>query len=380
MSIDHAPLSSLERELSSLTRATGDAPILWKAALDSARTDRAPRVSWLANVRLPMGLIASAAGVLLCVFLIGVMVPSLGSRAGRAPRVGAPMTSQSPQRGADPTGVFNGAGYRGLSSSSASIAHGAAGQPPASLPAQAAPAAQDATPRLVIRKAQIELITPDVRAAFMKAGMLLSEAQGEFVEESGMSGADASLSATLKLRVAAPRLATVLTGLRGLGVVTSETTSGEDVTEQMVDLDARLRNEQRIEAELLALLESRENAPLEDILKVRESVGRVRENIERMTASRERLSRLVSLATILVVIRSDAAPAAKTGIGQYFVEGIGNAWGRGVRTLADSFAAIVRIAVGGLFGWIALAFGILALRLLWRRMQNALAAEPPPRL
>ena len=132
--------------------------------------------------------------------------------------------------------------------------------------------------------------------------------------------------------MAAGRLGEVLNALRELGEVKSVRKGGQDVTTQVVDLEARLRNERRIETELLALFDQRKDATLEEILKLRDKLGEVRRQIEQLVAQRQRLSRLVSLATILVIIRTPDARAeqeADLGLGAYFSESIGAAWKRG---------------------------------------------------
>ena len=180
--------------------------------------------------------------------------------------------------------------------------------------------------RHVVRKATIELTTNDVRAAFLKAAMLVSAVGGEFVQDSGLIGSGETAKANLTLRVAAERLPEVLNELRELGKVRAERTVGEDVTTQVVDLEARLRNEKRVEDELLDLMERRDDAPLKEILDLRDKLAQVRQAIERMTAQRERLGRLVSLATVLVLIRAeDAPPPTRPGIGAYFGDSISKA-------------------------------------------------------
>lgn len=396
---------NLERELAALTAPSAAEPDLWRTALSSAGGRAGPRASILAR-RIPQSALAVAAVVVLCVFLVGAILPSLG-KARSSARVSSAV-EQAPDAtirgdelrrantaGGDPEGEAGSLGYA------------YAYQPPvggrvskwaSEFQDAAKPDAQQPTPadRFVIRKAQLELKSKDVRATFIKASMLLSEASGEYMEESSLTGQDAqldkdgnitrpsTLAASVKLRVTATRLGTVLAQLRELGEVVSETAGGEDVTEQMVDLEARIRNEQRVETELLALLESRKGEPLEGILKLRESIGNVRQNIERMTAQRERLSRLVSLATVLVIIRADASPAAviippQESLGEYFLRGLKTAYTRGIRTLADSAAWLVQSLIGGLPWWLLLAAVILALRLAWRRYQRAMAAEPAPR-
>lgn len=223
--------------------------------------------------------------------------------------------------------------------------------------------------RHVIRKATIELRSRDVRAAFARAALLVSEAGGEFVQESTLSGQEDRLQANLTLRVAAERLSTVLQALRELGEVRSEAAGGEDVTSQVVDLEARLKNERRVEQELLQLLESRKDAPLKEVLELRTAIDGVRQSIETMTAQRERLSRLVSLATVLVLIRTPDAPdkPVDEGIASYLATSLQRAALRGVRAMIDTLAGLTLVLIGGGI-WIVLA--ILAGWVAWRALRR----------
>ena len=217
--------------------------------------------------------------------------------------------------------------------------------------------------RQVIRKATMELLTDDVRATFLKATQLLSEARSEYLEASSLTGTGDEMQASLTLRVAADRLSEVLNQLRQLGEVRSEDSRGEDVTSQVVDLDARLRNERHIETELLDLLERRNDAPLKEILQVRSRINEVRQSIERLTAQQQRLSRLVSLASILVIIRAEDAPAPEpaSDLGKYFSENVGASWTSGLRFLSDTIASLLRVLVGGVIWWVLLTVAILAI-------------------
>ena len=222
---------------------------------------------------------------------------------------------------------------------------------------------QEPIDRQVIRKATIVLLTNDVRATFLKATQLTSEARSEYLEGSSLTGTGDEMQASLTLRVAADRLAEVLNQLRQLGEVQSEDSRGEDVTSQVVDLDARLRNERRIETELLELLEKRDGAPLKEILQLRSRINEVRQSIERLTAQQHRLSRLVSLATILVIIRAEDAPQPKPepALGKYFSDRVGTSWTSGLRFLSDTIANLLRVLVGGVIWWVLLTVAILAI-------------------
>lgn len=230
---------------------------------------------------------------------------------------------------------------------------------PTGLPGSTPPTGE----RHVIRRATIEIKTTDVRGAFLKAQHLLETGHGEYVQDSSIRGEVEDARAEMTLRVAAGRLSAVLNALRELGDVQTEYMTGEDVTMQIVDLEARLRNEQRVEAEVLKLLETRQDAPLEEVLKLRQSLGEIRTRIEQMLGQREQLGRLVSLSTILVLIRAgDPPPVEADSLWTAFCDSMSSAWRNGVAFLGDVIAAIVRVLIGGLVFWIALIAVIFAIR------------------
>ncbi len=149
-----------------------------------------------------------------------------------------------------------------------------------------------------------------------------------------------------------------LNDLRQLAKVKSESASGDDVAEQVVDLDARLRNERRVEQEVLSLLDSRKDAPPKDVLDLRDKLAGLRQNIEQLQARKDNLARQVALATVLLIIRPvDALPEEPKSqlapIGEYF----SSSWRvrrSGSQNLADALAWLTRTLIGGLPLWILL--------------------------
>src|SRR5262249_6136170 len=134
--------------------------------------------------------------------------------------------------------------------------------------------------RSVIRKANIELIVDDVRSTFAKVQQMLRPEIGEFAEGSTLTGQDAQTRGQVTLRVAAARADDVLHELRLMGKVESESAPGDDVTDQVIDLGARLRNERQVEAEVLKPLQTRQDAPLKEILDLRDKLSSIRQTIE----------------------------------------------------------------------------------------------------
>lgn len=220
-------------------------------------------------------------------------------------------------------------------------------------------------PRAIQRSAAMELTTGAIRPLFDRVTAMIDPSLGEFVENAsaGEHRADATL------RIAAQRLDAVMRSIReldGVAEVRREELSAVDATDRRADLSARLANERRIEVELLELLDKRPDAPLADVLKVREALGEVRLNIERLDAERATLNERVALATLRVSVLAidQAVEPGASGL----LNDLGEAFARGGRTLAGSAAWILEAFIGGLIAWVILAVvGVWAYRSLrWR--------------
>lgn len=365
---------NLEARLAELTQWEGGATALWRQALSAQKAaSRSGRSQW-ARLRAwqPSGLaLASTALGALFVTAVALNIPNL-STAGRNPASTYPDGSVAvAKRYQD----LRGAGHPFILGTPSVSAQGAAGSqtgPPSDVdyayqyqgktPSQFISPSTVAPDRQVVRRATVELRSEDVRAVFLKVQHVVHPEDGEYVEDSALSGTGRDAEANLTLRVASSRLSDVLNELRQIAEVFSESKSGQDVTAQVVDIEARLRNERRVEEEILDLLQRRENSDLKDILDTRERLAQVRQQIESLTGQREQLGKLVSLATVLVIIRATDAPQSHQGsLRAYFGESIGAAWRGSLLFLADTLATMMRILVGGALIWVPVAGGIWAI-------------------
>ncbi len=111
-------------------------------------------------------------------------------------------------------------------------------------------------------------------------------------------------SASLTVRVPADKLSAVLQQIRGLGRVRQDQLSTEEVTEQVVDLEARIKNARTTEQRLIAVLTDR-TGKVKDILEVEREIARTREEIERMEAQRQNLMRRVEMASVNITLSEE---------------------------------------------------------------------------
>jgi hypothetical protein len=179
------------------------------------------------------------------------------------------------------------------------------------------------------------------------------------------SGSAHTLSASF--RVPADQLDAALAEIKQLARVEKESQGGEEVTDQYVDLTARLSNARRTEQTLLDVLEKR-TGKLSDVLAVEQELARVREEIERMQAELKNLQNRVSFATLQVELRDEYK--AELEIPPSVGRRLWNSLVEGFRTAADSVVGVVLFLLN--VGPVLLLWALVLfwpVRYAWRRVR-----------
>lgn len=154
--------------------------------------------------------------------------------------------------------------------------------------------------RMLIRTAQLSITVTDTAKAVQEA-KAVAEGLGGYVTSSQMYKQGERLYATMVLRVPAERFDDALAQIKALAVeVERESVQGKDVTEEYVDLQARLRNLELTEKELQQLLrEVRERTQkAEDVLAVYRELTEIRGQIEQLKGRMQYLERQVDFSSI----------------------------------------------------------------------------------
>ena len=191
------------------------------------------------------------------------------------------------------------------------------------------------TERKIIQTASLSIEVDDFQTRSDALTRIVERSNGfisgsyTYVTDTGRKRGD------ITLRVPHDAFLSVIGELEQLGTVQSKHTSGEDVTEEYIDLTARLNNSERQEQRLLAILEMAEN--VEEVLEVERDLERIRGDIERLTGRITYLDNRVELATISVSL--------------YEPEPITHSWGirDAFRAAFEGFVSVIRgliIAVG----------------------------------
>jgi hypothetical protein len=175
------------------------------------------------------------------------------------------------------------------------------------------------------------------------------------IDATAARGSSRSLNATL--RVPAGSLDAAIASLKRLGHVVAESRGGDDVTEQVVDIAARLANARNTEVRLTDVLRQR-TGKVSDVLEAEREIARVRGEIERLDAERKNLDKRVTYATL--TLRVSEEPKAALDIGTQSVSArYRNALVDGLRGALESLLEVTLVLLRvapTLAVWAALLF------------------------
>jgi hypothetical protein len=161
--------------------------------------------------------------------------------------------------------------------------------------------------RKIIRNGELT-IESDNPADGQRRIASIAEGHGGFVVKSEISQSDSSngspqnSTVSLVIRVPFAHFNAAIEEIRGTGKrVAQEKTTGEDVTEQYVDLEARIKTKKAMELQFLEIL--KQARTVSDALEVQTQVANVRTEIEQLEGKRRLLENQSALSTITVNLR-----------------------------------------------------------------------------
>jgi hypothetical protein len=210
---------------------------------------------------------------------------------------------------------------------------------------------------MIVRTAAVTLTTKDFDKARAGLDNILKWHHGYVGELNVNTPVGMGHTINAALRVPADQLEATLADLRKLGRVEAESQSGQEVTAQYVDLEARLANARNTERRLTDLLQQR-TGKLSDVLAVETELSRVRGQIEGMESERKNLANQVDFATLNVTVNEDykaqlqvVPPSTSTQFRNAAVDGY--------RTMVDGIVGVGVFLVSyapSLLFWAALLF------------------------
>jgi PKD repeat protein len=157
--------------------------------------------------------------------------------------------------------------------------------------------------RMVVRTGNIQLVVSDVAKALDNVINIAKDNGGYVVTSQKWKEGERNIG-TISIRVLAENYDKSIAALRGMALsIISESSSSQDVTQEYVDLDSRVKNLEATEAQLLKIMASATKT--EDILSIQRELTNVRGQIEQAKGRMQYLQRTSS--TSLIDVRLNEA-------------------------------------------------------------------------
>ncbi|WP_079086558.1 DUF4349 domain-containing protein [Streptomyces silvensis] len=222
----------------------------------------------------------------------------------------------------------------------------------------------------VIRTASLTVRVKDVPRAVERARTVAEDAGGLVGDESTDRGRHGDDRSRVVLRVPQDRYGQVLSELAGAGRLVSRSAKAEDVTEQVVDVESRIRTQRASVARVRALMDRATR--IGDIVSLEGELSSRQSDLESLLAQQASLKDRTAMATITLTLTESPRPSAAGGDddGTSFADALSGGWGAFVTML----------------GWVAVALAaalpfaavVALLALLWLRVARPRLARRGP--
>jgi len=231
----------------------------------------------------------------------------------------------------------------------------------------------EAADRKIIRNAEITIEVPSTTAAQHEVTSI-AESHGGFVvtseakQRESNDPAQRTLDIKLVVRVPSNQFGRAFDEIKKLaGNTPSENVTSQDVTEDFIDLEARIKTQKALEVQFLEIM--RQANKIADALEVQRQIAEVRTDIEKLEGRKRFLENRSSLSTINVNIQTPKPVIAVTETG--FRRSLREAVSDSITLASDLvlfFARfLIMMAPVALF---VLLPSALMIRYLWRRAKR----------
>lgn len=233
--------------------------------------------------------------------------------------------------------------------------------------ATAAPSeAGRASERQVVRTGALSLRSPDLAATAEKLRQLAESLGGYVASESTWAGGEATAGTSrIVFSVPSTDLDRFMTEAAKLGELTSRAVTARDVTEQVVDVEARIRTLRESIARIRALMSKA--GSITEIARVEQELTQRQSELEALLAKQKALKSQVERAPVTVtLLRPGQAETPNP-----FLTGLSQGW----EALQKSIAVLLTL-IGGVLPF-ALVGGAVAWPIV-RRLRSRAAARKTP--
>lgn len=217
--------------------------------------------------------------------------------------------------------------------------------------------------KAIISRGQVSLESTDLDQARFELKKLLDRWGGTIANEESSADEEGRTDAQeLELRVPSQHFGAAMDAISGLGTLVDRSRTSEDVTTQVIDINARVRSQKLSLARIQALLDRAES--LNQVISIESQLSRRQAELESLEQQQKYLADQTAESTISVYLTlADDGTAQEDDEAGGFSAGLRDGW--------DAFRSTTTGVLQGLgallpFGVVAAVIGVPA-GLAWRR-------------
>lgn len=193
--------------------------------------------------------------------------------------------------------------------------------------------------RMVIYHAELNLEVKNFETARKGLEEKAKSYNGYIVQSNSNSYDGEQRTGTMTFRIPEQHFREFLNDAEGLSLeVNSREVSGEDVTEEFVDLESRMKSKRVVEARLLDFMNSAQKT--EDLLKISDDLAIVQEDIEKIAGRKKFLENQTALSTVTLTLEENAVAVPKIENDQL------NTWQKIKKQFADNINLLLAFGSG----------------------------------
>lgn len=196
--------------------------------------------------------------------------------------------------------------------------------------------------RLIIRSGTLSIETNNFDESVKKISVAVLNFQGVISNSSSEMNAGGKKQGSVSVRIPSDKFDAFISEINETGRVMSQNISGNDVTEEYIDLDARQKTQRELERRLLELL-SQKTAGLSDVVQVEQKLSGVRENIEKTEGRMKFLKDQSEFSTLTVNLFEPSMLQTSSG-GGFFYE-IEEGFKKGLEGFTEILSSLVTFVI-----------------------------------
>ena len=163
---------------------------------------------------------------------------------------------------------------------------------------------QENAKRKIIYNANVSLVVEDLSVVEAALPELIEQYSGFLANSSVNHRSGTQRTGRWQARVPVAGYQAFLAALSKLGVPENVEQTAVDVSEEFVDLNARIANARRLESRVVQLLDDK-SGKIKDVIEVERELARVRGEIEQMEGRLRFLTDRTALSTVTITVREE---------------------------------------------------------------------------